>query len=139
MEKLPSIQTARVNIETEFGEPLRAIVTGFIPLGTTRRETAATLGVSQNSLRSFCADEAIHFPNINERRRRGSHFATAAETARRQSISRTRRNRGKQYPHAGRSMSLTDWADWAGLPESTLRTRIKRGLSMTQALAASGF
>lgn len=130
-----SIEVKRTALESEYQEPLRDIVTGFIPLGTTRRETAESLGVGLHSLTKFCAAEDIRFPGVNERRRTRRHFSTEDEHARRRAISTTmRRNSKRKYTRNGRTQSLSDWADQAGIPESTLRSRIKRGMNMDKAL-----
>lgn len=135
---LPSIHNRRAQIEAEFGEPLSDVVAGFAELGSTRADAAGALEVSLNSFRTFCVAEQIHFPTANERRARGGYFDGEAEAIRRRRISRTRRTRAKQYSAHGRTMSLTDWAETAGINKSTLHKRItQQGLSMAQALAYS--
>ncbi len=132
----PSIRNIQPALESEYGEPLRVIVEGFADQGSTRADAAGAMDCSMNSLRTFCSAESIHFPTANERRRRGGYVEDEAEATRRQSISTTRRRRGRQYAAQGRTMSLTDWAERAGIPKQTLHKRInKLGLSMAQALA----
>ncbi|WP_372809042.1 hypothetical protein [Pontiella sp.] len=134
----PSITQVRAALESEFGEPLPAIVAGFVDQGTTRKDCAGALEVSVNSLRTFCRRESIRFPTANDRRRRSGYGFEETEGERRANISRSLRRRGKQYTAMGRTMSLTEWADFSGIPRQTLQRRIGRmGLSMAQALEYS--
>ncbi len=45
-------------------------------------------------------------------------------------------NCGLEY--RGQRRSIRGWAKWAGIPESTLRARLKRGMGLGEALEAGG-
>jgi len=117
-------------IETEFAEPLRDVVAGFIPLGMTRREIADTLEVNPTSLQRFCAEQHITFPDS-----RTGHFADQARDARRDRIRRTKRARAPQLSLNGESLSVAEWAERAGLGRHTLHMRLRRGKSLRDAIA----
>lgn len=134
----PSIESERAALEAEYNEPLPALVAGFIPMGSTRRATAETLGVSFASFRRFCSQENIHFPSANERRRAGGYFAQESEADRRAKISRYRRRVGRQISFDGLTMSLSGWSDRTGIPATTIRSRIDAGKDLATALDMPG-
>ena len=130
----PSIDSIREELEAEYLEPLPEIIAGYIAQGTTRRDTAGALECSFLSFRKFCQRENIHFPSVNERRRRGGHFVEESEKQRRAGISWTKRSNTRQISFEGETMCLSDWADTAGIPRNTLQSRIARGVSFGEAL-----
>jgi predicted site-specific integrase-resolvase len=109
-------------IEREFEEPIREVVAGFIPMGMTRVETAETLGVSVASLRTFCEKTDIRFP-----RNQPGRAERIRETMR-------RGPRARRSTIAGRTQSLTEWAEEYGIKRNTLYQRIRRGDSLRDAL-----
>ena len=119
-----SIFQAARKIEREFDEPLREVVSGFIPMGMTRVETAETLGVSVASLRTFCEKTDIRFPrNQPGRAERIRDAMRRGPRARRLSLN-------------GRSQCLSAWAEEYGIKPDTLRVRLNRGRPLREALTA---
>lgn len=119
-----SIFVRQTAIETEFAEPLRAVVAEFIPLGLTRVEVAETLEVSPRSLRQYCEQTGIRFPRN--------------QSGRRERIRNTMRNgsRARIIEHNGRQQCLSAWAEEYGLKPTTLSKRLHRGKSFADALRA---
>lgn len=121
MEKpCADIFSMQSRIEREFGEPLSDVVSGFIPLGLTRIETAETLEVSPSSLRRFCEQSGIHFP-VNQ-------------PGRRDRIQSSMRQRAGQVSFAGERRSVAEWAERYGINRQTLHSRLRRGKSLQEAL-----
>jgi hypothetical protein len=120
----PSIFDRQSAIITEFQEPLRDVIAGFVPLGMTRVEVAETLEVNPRSLRTFCEQTGIRFPrNQPDRRERI-----------RESMRHSRRAR--ILKHSGREQCLAAWAEEYGINRRTLQTRLRRGMSLRDALRA---
>lgn len=120
---MESIFDRKAEIESEFMEPLRDVVAGFIPLGLTRIEVAETLEIDPRSLRTFCENERISFP--------------PNQPGRRERIREGRRHgRGiTLIDYEGRRQCVTAWAEEFGMKRETLSKRLQRGKSIREALA----
>jgi len=119
---LPSIFNRQSAIVNEFDEPIREVVSGFIPMGITRVETAETLGVSVASLRTFCEKTDIRFP-----RNQPGRAERIRDTMR-------RGPRARRLSLNGRSQCLSAWAEEYGIHYETLRKRLDRGRTLREAL-----
>jgi hypothetical protein len=87
-------------------------------------EVAETLEVNPRSLRTFCEQTGIRFPrNQPDRRERI-----------RESMRHSRRAR--MLNHSGREQCLAAWAEEYGINRRTLQTRLRRGMSLRDALRA---
>lgn len=119
--RLPSIVNRQTRIENEFQEPLREVVSGFIPLGMTCPSVAETLGVDPHSLRQFCRAARIRFPRNQPER------AARIREAKRQSAPKLALGRERR--------SVAEWAELYGMKRCTLHKRLQRGYSLSDALS----
>lgn len=104
---IDTIMQRKAEIEAEFDEPLRDVVSGFAEMGYSRRLVAETLEVSFESLKHFNRREGIRFP-------------------RSPSVHREIKGRpGRRVRHAGREQSLTAWALELGVSPSTIHKRLR--------------
>ena len=121
MEQRSIFQSIR-RIEREFDEPIREVVAGFIPLGYTRRDVASVLEVSPESMRQFCRDHRIAFPQN--------------QPARTERIRESKRSRAPALELGGQRRSVAEWAELYGIKRSTLHSRLRRGWNPHEALHA---
>ena len=120
---LPSIFDRQSAITSEFEEPLRDVVSGFVPLGMTLPSTAEALGVDPRSLRKFCNETSIRFP-----RNQPDRAERIRDTMRRGS-------RARILSLGRRRQCLAEWAEEYGMNADTLRKRLARGYDLRTALA----
>lgn len=97
-------------IEQEFDEPLRDVVTGFADMGYSMPYVAETLEVSVSSVKHFCSsrNQRIHFSRSPQH-----HREIPGRPARR-------------IRHNGQEKTLNQWAWDLGLSVEGVRKRIKK-------------
>ena len=73
---MASLRQRKTQIEAEFEEPLRDIISGFVQMGHSMPYIASTLEVSSSSVKHYCAAQSIrcrhtyplvHFPHTGRR------------------------------------------------------------------------
>lgn len=98
---------AAQRIEQEFDEPLAQVVGGYASMGYSKPLLAEVLEVTEPSLRMFCHRQRIPF--------RHSPIEHRDISGRPPRIIR----------HAGREMSLTEWAIEMGVAPCTIHKRLR--------------
>lgn len=98
---------AATRIESEFDEPLRQVISGYADMGYSKHVVAEVLEVTEPSLRMFCHRQRIRFRHspLEHREIKGRP--------------------PRRVRHAGREMSLTEWAQDLGISVEGVRKRLR--------------
>lgn len=104
---METIMQGKSRIESEFEEPLRDVVSGFAQMGYSKPLIAEALEVSEPSLRHYAWKSGIRFAHSP-------------------AVHRDINGRpGRCVRHAGRAMSLTEWASELGVSVECVRKRLR--------------
>jgi hypothetical protein len=113
---MESLLQRKQNIESEFREPLGAVVKGFIAMGHSLPLIADALEVSPSSVKRYCRGHRIRVPSTPR-------------------ITRERTGRPPRLiTHQGRTNSITGWAHELGVSPGSIDYRLKNGLALDHRL-----
>jgi len=123
----PRIQEKASDIEAEFDQPLVDVIAGFIGDGESLASTARILEVSQGSLKAWAIKRGLIAPA-----RTRHTIGYSSDHGRRTWAGKPHCHR--MLRHDGEWLSLTEWAERAGIDRQTIHARLRLGWSVDSAI-----